>query len=852
MPQQLAQYLISRGLLPAHVVNDAVNRLSRDGGSFDTVLLEMGVLTPAQVLQAIADVSSLRPVDLANFEPNFEVASLLPLVTAQQLKVVPLSVDGGSLHLACAYPPRGLQIKELGVRLGRKIELWVALECRVHDWQHFIYAHPLLPRFERLLSQLDPTRAPPAVNIELVSPEVLERISQGIIEEPLLLEKPKKKKPSLQIVTDEDVAEHSTTSFLDPTAYARFASTELGHPSAENPVPVEENSSTRILDISGYQTFAKEVSAALSDAQKISFPGGVLPPRRSTDEAVPAAKPTAFIQPASEARPTGANEAPSLSKGISARATPLPQFESEVEPAVRPTPPVPAPASAGNDEIDFSDVKEAITRRTPVPAAPPRKSSPSSWGWAASPAAEWTLAQARAALKDAVSDREKLMQVVLDYGGRTFEFVSSFAVRRGAAVGWAARGDGDVSAIRQVEIPLDAASVFRTVTMTRGSYLGPLPPDALSLHYISLLGRSPRTVFLWPIEVQTRLVALIYGDCGPRPISQRRLSDFILFCQDLPTAFQELILFRKYNPHISPTPEAPPPTDIAPQATLDAEWFEGLIILLTGPDASERSMAMLELMKAPDAAAQALAKAFPGPTAWSRLPVFELPDPDELGPLPGALARLGQAGALAIAPLLESSDGDTRYLALLTAGSLSYPEVVDGVLRGLFDMEPDISSAARAAASALRHLPHFQSRLPDLRDQLSASDGLRRSLTARALGVLHDRESIESLINLTGSDDDLCAQSAADALKEITGAGFGTNPAAWSSWWEKAREKRRVEWLIHALRADEFTLRLAAIEELSHNVGERFGYLADASESERASAVTRWDEWLASRPDFEL
>ena len=75
--------------------------------------------------------------------------------------------------------------------------------------------------------------------------------------------------------------------------------------------------------------------------------------------------------------------------------------------------------------------------------------------------------------------------------------------------------------------------------------MGPLPPDALSAHYLTLLGRAPRTVFLFPVEVKSRLVAILYGDCGGRPISQRRLSDFILFCQDLPGAFQELIVFRK-------------------------------------------------------------------------------------------------------------------------------------------------------------------------------------------------------------------------------------------------------------------------------------------------------------------
>lgn len=471
------------------------------------------------------------------------------------------------------------------------------------------------------------------------------------------------------------------------------------------------------------------------------------------------------------------------------------------------------------------------------------------------------MAQARQSLKEASSDRDALINVVLEYGRRAFDFVAAFAVVRGSAAGWDARGDADVSAVRQLAVPLDAASVFRTVALTRGSYVGPLPPDALTQHYLALLGRAPRTVFLWPVEVQSRLVAMLYGDCGARPVSQRRLADFILFCQDLPTAFHDLILFRKQNPRApqdfavptplpSVDPSAPPETFEAPPS--DTDWFSGLISLLTGPDPSERSMAMLELMKSPEASAAALAHAFPGPTGWSRLPVVELPEPDELGPIPGALTRLGHPAAAAIAPLLDSSDSDARYLALLTAGSLRFPEVIDGVLRGLFDLEPDISSAARAAATSLRYLPTFQSRMHELRRELGATDPLRRSLAARALGVLHDREGIDGLINLTGSEDELVATSAAEALKEITRANFGTQPSAWTAWYARARSQRRIEWLVEALATDDFDLRLSAIEELSRTFGDNYGYFADGPPAERLAALEQWQSVVASRTDLDV
>jgi hypothetical protein len=1027
MPQRLAQHLIARGLLPARVVDEALRRLGREGGTLDTVLLEMGAVSEAGILQAISDVSGVRLVNLADFEPNAEAAPLMPFKMARQLNVVPLSVDGTSLHLACAYPLQQPQLKDVGFLLGRKLELWVALECRVRDWQQTLYSQKAEGRYQRLLSLLDPSRPKPPRELkeepqliegetESLSTDVLERLARGIVEEPVLLDKPKKpapsaptapkkdgaKRPKIEVL-DEPVArapvevvalgeevEESRTSVLEPIAYSRFARAEHGAPDVQSNPGVsalgdDEHHSTRVMDISGYKNFAKEISNTPSGEfveprpsapppppPRISFPGGVLPPRNKDSSSnlppVRSQGPVEYVQPASAPRPSSEKVRPAERKAVPSAPKPVRAPEAPPPPP-KPSAPPQQVSRPPIDEMDFSDVNEVVSSPGAPPVVPPEPPTPpdftkqeyspapkpvltpapvqllervapraervakqlealekaealeqerlarevaeqqaqleqqaqveaaapvqpvqENWeaqgelvtqppsapvdysqvqgilpsppGLVASSATEWSLAQARAALREAVNDREHLIQVVLEYARRTFEFVGAFAIMRGAAVGWDARGEGDVSAIRNLAIPLDAASVFRTVALTRGSYVGPLPPDALSQHYLALLGRMPRTVFVWPVEVQSRLVAMLYGDCGSRPISQRRLADFILFCQDLPSAFHELILFRKQNPRmpqqfasssgIIPDPGYAQDGVGAAHAPDDEDWFQGLITLLTGPDPSERSMAMMELMKHPDVAAKALATSFPGPTGWSRLPVVELPEPDELGPIPGALARLGQAGASAVAPLLDHTDSDTRYLALLTAGSLRYPDVVDGVLRGLFDYEPDISSAARAAAAALRLLPHFQSRLPALRQELASSDALRRSLAARALGVLHDRSSVEGLINLTGSEDDLCAQSAADALKEITRAGFGTNPSAWSAWWARARDLRRIEWLVEALDAEDFDLRLSAIEELSRTFGDNFGFFADGPEGERAGAVARWKAVVASRADLDL
>jgi hypothetical protein len=227
---------------------------------------------------------------------------------------------------------------------------------------------------------------------------------------------------------------------------------------------------------------------------------------------------------------------------------------------------------------------------------------------------------------------------------------------------------------------------------------------------------------------------------------------------------------------------------------------------------------------------------------------MELPEADELGPIPAALARLGRPAAQALAPLLDSDDSDTRYMALLAAGNLPFPELVDGVLRGLFDFEPDISSAARAAATALRRLPRFDASMRDLRQELTSRDPLRRSLAARALGTLHDRESIDGLIGMTSSDDQMVAQAAAEALRDITKASFGTNSRQWTAWWAENRSRRRAEWLAAGLRHGEVEIRTSSIEELTRAVSDNFGYFADAPQKDRDAAVRKWESALTAHP----
>jgi hypothetical protein len=902
MPSHLAHTLIAQGLLSQDKAEEALRHQAAQGGTIDTALLERRLLPEAQVLHALGEASGQRPVNLADFEPNADVASFIPPKIAERLCVVPLSLDGSTLHVACGYPVPQKELDEVGFLLGKSLELWVATEVRIREWISVIYRQPLAPRYTSLLASLDPERpgtaAPPAAQ-----PQVQAQPAAAPAPKPAASTAP------------APAPKPATTAAPAPRPAASTAPVPAPKPAAPAPRPPAPDESALTLEM--VERLARSVAAepiAVEDTKPVAPPaqpqrGNGTPPapaphaapaqpaRPAPQPAPPAAvPPPAFTreplrlnmsEPARPAAPAQPPQAPAAPVARPAAPPAQPQARPAAPAITRPPvppqaqPPVPAPqpvATPGGPQP-----RPLLEPRAPEAAAPqsPRDDVP-----------EWTLAQARAALKESTRDRDRLIDTALRFGRRTFDYVAAFAVLRGAAVGWDSRGEGLGSdKLSLVSVPLDASSVFRTVAITRGSYAGPMPPDSLTKHYLELFGRQPpRTLFLYPVEVRGRLVAVLYGDCGQKPISQRRLSDYILFCQDLPAAFQELILFRKQRlgelrnsldfdvdvdeqPASSTgvAPSAPSPAMAAglgwsPFVTRSANAlgraaamaplvmsqeerpppdFGPILKRLTGPDANQRSSAMAELARSPEASAKVLATHFPGPTAWSRLPVVDLPEADELGPIPGALSRLGRPAAQALAPLLDSSDADTRYFALLTAGSLPYAELVDGVLRGLFDYEPDISSAARVASAALKHLPRLDAAKKELRQELSSGDALRRSLAARALGTLHDREAIEGLIQLTGSDDEMCAQAAAEALREVTRATFGMDSRAWMAWWADNRQRRRADWLVSALRHPELDIRLAAIEELSRGLNDTLGYYADAPEPEREAAVRRWEAAVA-------
>src|SRR4051794_33430267 len=120
MPTQLAQRFVERGLLAPPDAHQLVRSLDPKGPRLDTLLLERGA-PEAQVLAALSDAAQVPPVRLEEFEPNRQAAALIPGKVAERLMAVPLSIEAGTLHVACAYPLPTTELDEVATLLGKRV-----------------------------------------------------------------------------------------------------------------------------------------------------------------------------------------------------------------------------------------------------------------------------------------------------------------------------------------------------------------------------------------------------------------------------------------------------------------------------------------------------------------------------------------------------------------------------------------------------------------------------------------------------------------------------------------------------------------------------------------------------------
>ncbi len=90
-------------------------------------------------------------------------------------------------------------------------------------------------------------------------------------------------------------------------------------------------------------------------------------------------------------------------------------------------------------------------------------------------------------------------------------------MRENEVSGWkAVCRQQEITSFEELNLPLEAPSVVKTVVEGKSFYLGPISVNGLNQDLLNALGGdTPEAVLLMPLVLDGRVVNLFYGDGGP-------------------------------------------------------------------------------------------------------------------------------------------------------------------------------------------------------------------------------------------------------------------------------------------------------------------------------------------------
>ncbi|MDW8246213.1 MAG: hypothetical protein RMJ84_06525, partial [Sandaracinaceae bacterium] len=152
----LTSILLRDQLIFPSLLREALARQSQVGGDITSALLELGSVSEDVLARAQASVYGLRPVSAREvMEAPREVIDLISREMAIAEKVLPISIEGEQVIVACNQPLSQEQRQRLESQLKRPVEVRIACEVRILAGLAKHHKFDLPPRFAKLLAKLD-------------------------------------------------------------------------------------------------------------------------------------------------------------------------------------------------------------------------------------------------------------------------------------------------------------------------------------------------------------------------------------------------------------------------------------------------------------------------------------------------------------------------------------------------------------------------------------------------------------------------------------------------------------------------------------------------------------------------
>jgi hypothetical protein len=154
-----------------------------------------------------------------------------------------------------------------------------------------------------------------------------------------------------------------------------------------------------------------------------------------------------------------------------------------------------------DEKIDESEIAQAIVqvlKENPPPAAPK------------GPGFD-RLKSSLNAIEKGTSLSEVLTYLVNEVSGYV-DRAAMFIVKGPSAIGWYGKGMPTPDALKQVNVPLGAETMFRTVQNTRAAVRGRLQDSPGTVQVLSRLGGNAKGVLAVPLILRDKLAAILYCD----------------------------------------------------------------------------------------------------------------------------------------------------------------------------------------------------------------------------------------------------------------------------------------------------------------------------------------------------
>jgi len=122
----LSELLRERSLIGETQLADITEEHERTGKSFAQIIVDFGLMTEEQLLQAVAEHLSLEFVNLESVDLQQNMLRVIPSSAARMYNAVPIRVLGNSVTLAVMDPYNPQLVEELAFVLGKEVHIAVA------------------------------------------------------------------------------------------------------------------------------------------------------------------------------------------------------------------------------------------------------------------------------------------------------------------------------------------------------------------------------------------------------------------------------------------------------------------------------------------------------------------------------------------------------------------------------------------------------------------------------------------------------------------------------------------------------------------------------------------------------